>query len=151
MKYYNLIFIAIVFSLSSLQDEFVEFKAEETEIKKSRIDYKIKLSFNILKDYYIQAETGVPENIIPTQVSFEKNDLYEITGHKFSSEGKRTIFLDTIAHKVLSNRFELAVFLKLKKEDWNEVKKLKGEILYQACNNMQCFYPRNLDFEVEFI
>lgn len=151
MKYYNLIFIAFVFSLSPLQDEFVFFKAEETEVKKIQRDYEIKLSFQILKDYYIQAETGVPENIIPTQVSFEENEFYEITRHEISSEGKKTIFLDTIAHKVLSNSFELAVFLKLKKEDWKQVKKLRGEILYQACNNMQCFYPRNLDFEVEFI
>lgn len=151
MKYCNLLFFAIIFSIIPIQDEFVVFQTEETEVKRSQTGYEIKLSFKILDGYYIQAETGVPENIIPTQVSFKKNEFYEINRHEFFSEGEQTIFLDTIAHNVLSNSFEVKVFLKLKKEDLKQVKKLRGEILYQACNNMQCFFPRNLDFEVEFI
>ncbi|MBZ9728255.1 hypothetical protein LB467_01015 [Salegentibacter sp. JZCK2] len=150
MKYCNFLFFAIIFFIP-VQDEFVVFQAEETEVEKAETGYEIKLSFKILDGYYIQAETGVPENIIPTQVSFKKNEFYEITRHKFFSEGEQTIFLGTVAHNVLSDSFELRVFLKLKKEDLKQVKKLSGKIFYQACNNRQCFFPRNLDFEVEFI
>lgn len=151
MKSCNLLFFAILFSIIPIQDEFVEFRPEKTEVKRFQTGYEIKLSFKILDGYYIQAETGVPENIIPTQISFKKNESYQITRHEFLSERKQTIFLDTTAHNVLSDNFEVRVFLKLKEEDLKEIKKLRGEILYQACNNMQCFFPRNLDFEFEFI
>ncbi|MCG9971316.1 hypothetical protein [Christiangramia crocea] len=151
MKYFNLLFFAIIFSFTPLQDEFVIFQAEETEVKKSQEEYRISLPFKIIDGYYIQAETDVPENIISTQVSFKENDFYQITHHAFSSEGEQTIYLDTTAHNVLSGRFEIVVFLKLKDKALNRTKKLRGEVLYQACNTRQCFYPRNLSFEIEFI
>ncbi|MCM8569525.1 hypothetical protein NE848_09045 [Gramella jeungdoensis] len=151
MNYFSLLLFALVFFISASQDEFVYFEEEETEVKTSQSDYEISLSFKILDGYYIQAESGVPENIIPTQVSFRRNTSYEVTGYEFSSMGEQTIFLDTTAHNVLSDRFEIMVYIKIKEGKLKQVNKLAGELYYQACNTRQCFYPRTLNFEVEFI
>lgn len=151
MNYFSLLIIALVLAVSPLQDEFVLFQEEKTEINASQKEYEISLTFKILDGYYIQAETGVPENIIPTQVTFQKSESFEITAHQLSSRGEQTIFLDTTAHKVLSDSFKILVFIKLKNADSKHVKKLVGEVYYQACNKQQCFYPRTLNFQVEFI
>ena len=141
----------VLLSFNPVQEEFVIFQAEETKVEKTSAEYEIWLSFKILDGFYIQAETGVPENIIPTQVSFQKDPTYEITGHEISSKGAQTIYLDTSAHNVLSNNLEVLVKVKLNEKNSENIKKLRGEVYYQACNNKQCFYPRNLNFEVEFI
>lgn len=150
MNYFSLLLFVLI-SISPVQDEFVIFQAEDTEVKTSQYEYEISLSFTILDGYYIQAERGVPENIIPTQIAFEENKWYEITGHEFTSAGKQTIFLDTTAHNVLSDHLKVLVFIRLKQAKFQTTKKLRGELSYQACNTRQCFYPRTLNFEVEFI
>ncbi|TBW27830.1 hypothetical protein [Gramella sp. KN1008] len=151
MNCFRPLLLILIFSFLPVQDEFVIFQAEDTGVKTGNNQYEISLPFKILDGYYIQAEKGVPENIIPTQVTFQKNKLYEITGYEILPLEEKSIFLDTIEHKVWSNDFRIRVLIKVNDKSRSLTKQLTGEVVYQACNNKQCFYPRNLNFEIDFI
>ncbi len=151
MNYYSILCLAILFTILPGQDEFVIFQPEKTEVRKIQEKYEVRLSFMILDGYYIQAEEDVPENIIATRVSFQEDKSHEIISYEIASKKEKTIYLDTIAHAVLSDELVLLVTIKPKPGKFQQDGKLRGELVYQACNNRQCFYPRSLNFEVEFI
>lgn len=151
MNYFKPLILILIISVLPVQDEFVIFQTEDIQVKTAGGKYEINLPFKILDGYYIQADKGVPENIIPTQISFDKNELYEITGYEMLPLEEKSIFLDTTEHKVWRNDFGIIVHIKVSDKNRSLIKQLAGELMYQACNNRQCFYPRNLRFEVEFI
>lgn len=150
MNYYKL-FLVLVLLVSPIQSEFVVFEKEKLVIQKQGKQIEITLPFKILEGYYIQEEKDVPDNIIPTTISFQNNSGYKITGYKFISENRKTILLDTTTHNVLNNEFSIKIFLSIENQVPKKGKKLAGEVSYQACNDKQCFYPRVVGFEVEFI
>lgn len=150
MNYYKIFCLLFLF-LNLFQSDFVVFEKEKLIIDKEEKQIEITLPFKILEGYYIQEEKDVSENIIPTTVSFQDNSSYKITGYEFISEERKTILLDKTRHRVLSNSFLIKVSLIVDEKNLKKDKRLAGYINYQACNKKQCFYPREISFEVEFI
>lgn len=148
MIYCKFIYFLLFFT-NPVQNEFVHFDKENVEIQNKGNQIEITLPFEILEGYYIQEEKDVPDNIIPTTVSFQSNLEYKISGYTFLSEERKSIVLDKTTHQVFNKNFSIKVSLILDEKTRNKTKKLAGEVNYQACNEKQCFYPRRVKFDVD--
>lgn len=148
MNYYNYFFSVLFIAI--FQTNFVNFDKGNVSIHIKAKTIKISLPFEISEEFYIQDEKNVPDNIIPTSVSFKKNKSYKISHIEFVSRNRKVIMLDKTSYQVLSGTFEIKISLNLEDKTKEKVKNLVGELNYQACNKKQCFYPRKLNFEVSF-
>jgi hypothetical protein len=149
MNCYKVILFCFI-SLFSLQDkQFVDFKADEAKISKDQEYITITLPFEILENYHIQSEKIFDNNLIPTEVHFDVPDGYKILNYQFSKVNRGTITLDQLKCEVLSNDLEVTLLLEQRTTS-NKAPELKGYLYYQACDDRQCFYPRNLHFNVKW-
>lgn len=148
MNYYS-IFIFISLSLFGVQTkQFVKLNQDDLKIIKDKNIVTIVLPFEILDGYHIQAESDTKDNLIATEITFEKNERFEIIKQEFSKVYYETVVLNEFSHRVLSDRFEVTVTLKLNKVGPDFDHELIGGLFYQACDDRQCFFPRTVDFVV---
>jgi hypothetical protein len=149
MNFYSLIVFCLV-TLSGIQDKhFVDFKANEVRISKDQEHIIVTLPFEILENFHIQSEKTEDNNFIPTEIHFDEPEGYKILEFEFSKTDRENLILGDLKCEVLSNAME--VTLKLKKTTVNKPLYLKGHLYYQACDDRQCFYPRNLRFELKML
>jgi hypothetical protein len=130
------------------QQQFVS--VDESAIRVIRRDdgWIAGIPFQIHKPYHIQEVSGAQENVIPTTISFEKSEHLEIVKYEFTSLKYDTVYLDHVPSRVLSDTFEVSVFLKFPSGHSEGIPSLKGGLDYQACNDRQCFFPRTLEFNI---
>ena len=144
------LFLLVVLSLfGDQQKQFVSFNDTEVRISEEKEILIITLPFMIDEDYHIQAESEVLDNLIATEISFEQNGSFEIESYEFSLTNYDTVVLNQFTHRVLSDRVEVTVTLRLKGENVKKNNELKGELYYQACDDQRCFFPRTLGFNVD--
>ena len=144
------LFLFVVLSLfGDQQKQFVSFNDTEVRISKEKDVLTIILPFIIQEDYHIQAESEVLDNLIATEIYFEQNGSFEIESYEFSLTNYDTVVLNQFTHRVLSDRVEVTVTLRLKGENVKKNNELKGELYYQACDDQRCFFPRTLGFNVD--
>ena len=146
MNYYSLILCFVASFFGNETKQFVEFKEATTIVVKENGHVKMILPFEVLTDYHIQSNSEVSDGSIPTEITFKGSDDYKIISQEFSLVQNETIVLNRDKHKVISNRFEVTVTLKLNKNITNS--KLVGGLYYQACTDRQCLFPRTLDFQI---
>ena len=146
MSCFKYLIPVILFLLLPIQQEFVGFRKQESSIEITDKKLKAQLVFQVLPGYHIQAESEVPDNIIPTSVRFEANKFYKISDHSFKIPTYDTVVLGETIHKVISDKFRLEVEIVPQKKFNTQT--LKGVLSYQACDDRQCFFPRNLPFEI---
>lgn len=130
------------------QQQFVSVDESAIRVVRSDDDWIAGISFHIRKPYHIQEVSGTRENVIPTTISFEKSEHFEIVKHEFTSLKYDTVYLDDAPSRVLSDTFEVRVFLKFPAGNSESTPSLKGGLDYQACNDRQCFFPRTLEFNI---
>lgn len=136
----------MLLAFSSQAQDFVKFN--ETDVNQKIDDelITITLPFEILEGYHIQSEAESLDGSLPTEVTFQDNDLYEIVSYTYSKKYNEKVVLNQYTHNVLINEFEITVTLKLKSKASNP--KLNGQLFYQACTDRQCLFPRTLDFQI---
>jgi len=130
------------------QQEFVSVDESAIRVVRSDDGWIAGIPFHIRKPYHIQEVSGAQENVIPTSISFEKSQHFEIVKHEFTSLKYDTVYLDHVPSRVLSDTFEVSVFLKFPPGHSEGIPSLKGGLVYQACNDRQCFFPRTLEFNI---
>lgn len=150
MNYYKVILFCFT-SLFAFQDKhFVDFKEDDVKVSITGEQLTIVLPFEILDSYHIQSEKIFDNNLIPTEILFDGSDGYKILNYRFSKVNRENLVLDQLKCEVLSNDLEVTVQLE-KLPGTNKQLKLNGFLYYQACDDRQCFYPRNLPFEVKSV
>ena len=148
MSYYSIIYFSIFLHFFSSQLEFVKFENERVQINSIEGKIEVELFFSIEPGYHIQAYEKVPDNIIPTTISFTNSDEYQNLKSEFVIQAYDTIILDKTRLKVISDGFQVKVLLKPLNTSSEASRSLKGSLKYQACDNRQCFFPREVNFEV---
>jgi len=148
MNYYS-IFLSLILSVPTIaQKQFVSFDNEAVRIIKQKEELTIVLPFNILEGYHIQAAMETKDNLIPTEIIFEQNVNYKIITQNFTLTNYDIVVLNEFTHRVLSKLLEMTITLKPSKGSINSSMKLKGQLMYQACDDKQCYFPRVLDFKM---
>jgi len=146
MNFCSLIIFYLI-SLFGIQDkQFVEFKANEVKVITNQEIITVTIPFNIQEYYHIQSEKVADNNFIPTEIHFENPEGFKVLGYKFSKVQRDKLVLDELECEVLSGRLEVAI--QLEKMSAKPLH-LKGHLYYQACDDRQCFYPRNLYFNIK--
>ena len=147
MNFYSFILCSFVF-LSSFQDKhFVAFKSDEVKISTNQELITVSLPFEILENYHIHTEKIEENNFIPTEIHFDEPDGFIIVSVQFSKVHRETLMLGELKCEVLSDDLEVTIQLTKNTHSTSNLI-LKGYLYYQACDDRQCFYPRNLHFEV---
>lgn len=146
MNYYNILLSFIIVLSGIQQKQFVNFDKDEVRQTKQKELIIVVIPFNIDEGYHIQAESETKDNLIATEITFEKNKDFNIIDQEFSLTHYETVVLNQFTHKVLSNKLEVTVTLKPKRKISSLNNKLKGKLYYQACDDRQCFFPRTLNF-----
>jgi len=145
------LFLFVALSLfGNQQKQFVNFNDSEAMVKEEKNVLLVTLPFTIETGYHIQAESEVLNNLIATEISFEESEFYEIVSYDFSLTNYETIVLNEFSHRVLSDNVEVTVSLIFNEFSSRNGIALKGELYYQACDDKRCFFPRNLEFQVDF-
>ncbi len=143
-----LLLMAMLFPTAESQQHFVRVDESVIRIERKGDDWVVGIPFEIQEPYHIQAVSGAQDNVIPTTISFEENEDFEIVHYEFTALKHDTVFLDQVPSRVLSGSFEVSVFIKYPGGNLSKKPPLKGELGYQACNDRQCFFPRTLAFNV---
>ncbi len=146
MSFYKLIFITTVFI--AVQNDFVVLKNEETTISSNKDYTEVILLFTIKPGYHIQSNEEVPENIIPTSITFETSQSYRISLQELIVPVYDTVVLDETPHMVISDEFQVKVHLRSLNAESSGSNLLKGILTYQACDDKKCYFPRELKFEI---
>ena len=148
MSFYSIIYFSIFLFFFQSQVEFVKFEKERVQIKSFEEKIEVDLFFSIEPGYHIQAYDEVPDHIIPTTISFTNSDQNYKLKSEFVIHVYDTIILDKTPLRVISDEFQVKVFLEPLNLNSEASKLLKGSLNYQACDDRQCFFPREVKFEV---
>lgn len=140
--------ILITFLFLQLQTDFVALDNDLTEININDAYTEVIISFSIEPGYHIQSDKDVPENIIPTSITFEPSSAFTISLQELLIPAYNTIYLNKIPHEVISDEFQAKVHLRLLDSKKLSSETLKGVLTYQACDNRKCYFPRDLKFEI---
>lgn len=148
MNFYSLwlLLLGMLTSAPQEQHHFVSLEESAIRIVKEKEGWRAGIPFLIQEPFHIQDISGEQEHVIPTTISFESSELFEIVQYEFGALKYDTVYLDQVPSKVLSGSFEVRVFIKSLAEPSESPLLLKGELVYQACNDRQCFFPRTLTF-----
>lgn len=148
MNYYSIILFCFVSLFVFQNKHFVDFKDDEVKISSKGEYLTVVLPFEILENFHIQSEKIENNNFIPTEIHFDEPNGYNILGYEFSKVKRDQLVLDQLKCEVLSGQLEVTVHLE-KTTKANKSPDFMGYLYYQACDDMRCFYPRNLPFNVK--
>lgn len=132
-----------------MQKHFVEFDDDLLRTTKQGDSIVIVMAFNIQDGYHIQDVTDTKDNLITTEIKFQQHKAYAILNQEFTTTNYETVTLNQFTHRVLSDILEVTVTLKLENKSVDPDLNLKGHLMYQACDDKQCYFPRTLNFYVK--
>ncbi|WP_274474952.1 protein-disulfide reductase DsbD domain-containing protein [Mangrovimonas aestuarii] len=140
----KLLFIVFFISISAVaQNQWV--RLDETNFKLEEGNNQIELKFIIDKGYHIQANKEVLEWVIPTVLEMGRTNTFQEIFIQFPEPHNFSMMDIPEPLKVFSN--ELIIKLDfINASNLTTPIKWKGSLMYQACNDKQCFYPRTLEF-----
>jgi len=133
----------------AIQKHFVEFDDDLLRTAKQGDSIVVVLSFNVQEGYHIQDVTNTKDNLITTEIKLQQHSDYTILNQEFTTTNYESVTLNQFTHRVLSNILEVTVTLKLENKSIDPDLNLKGHLMYQACDDKQCYFPRTLNFSVK--
>ena len=145
MKFFSL-FCLLFLGMGVQQKHFVQYDAVDVKVVRTGNVIKVTLPFTISEGYHIQDFSKTSDNVLPTKISFEDNGSYKIKEYTYSQVDYDTVVLDKVSHKVMSNDLKVTVTIDLNEGVSMGQTTLKGELFYQTCDHMRCFFPRTLAF-----
>lgn len=104
------------------------------------------LSFTIEEGFYIQSDQPLDDNLIPAQleIAFDSSESHSI---KFSQPVLKKGWSEGQVISVFDRHF--SIDLQLLQPDISYRRSLQGTLVYQACDQKKCYFPKELQFEIE--
>lgn len=129
---------------------FVKLKEEPEYTFIAGQENHIQLSFLIREGYHIQAYQVKDENLIPSELTFEESDTLIFPGDPVFPEAVEFRMKGTEeAMDVYSDLLEIKVPLRTFKYLERGAYLIKGKLHYQACDDVKCYFPRDLPFTMK--
>ena len=129
--------------VSAMDSQFVTFKDSNVYYKGDN-SLQIALEFTIDPGYHIQPEQLKGSNFIATAFHLEASDFYSIKDIHFHYRKTQWSFDNIEYFDVISGSFTVLVDLSFSRQTiWN-LSYLDAALFYQACDDRQCFFPREL-------
>lgn len=129
------------------QNQIVSLSSKPYAKLNSGTTVKTSIDFLIKKGYHIQADTVKDNNLIPSALTFEKVEGFEIKiifpdYKEFLLKGTEETLL------VFDNDMSVTVEISTIKSLGQGTYMLPGELKYQACDSVRCLFPRTLNIEI---
>lgn len=132
----------------SKEGSLVELKPVSAVELKKGTRHELPLIFEIEPGYHIMADTGSTDRWVYTQMTLEAEQGFLTDTPLFPSPADLFLADDTNPLYIFEDKLEVKVpilpSLMAESGSYN----LRGQLLYQACTDKKCFFPRELDFEV---
>lgn len=148
MSFYRIIFVLLITIPCFGQKHFVEVNKNEIKIERAGNLTRVMIPFNVEDGYYIQDFTDVVGNVLPTEFSVDTNSGFEKIEQELATQDFDYVKFDKLTHRVLKERFVVEVILRLK-ENSKYPEHFTSTLFYQTCNTVKCFFPRELNFDIE--
>jgi len=110
--------------------------------------YELPLVFEIKPGYHIMADTGLADNWVYTQVSIQSGKGYLTDAPQFPAPENLFLQDDTQPLSIFEDELEVKIPILPSPQAEMGTYNLEGQLLYQACTDQKCFFPRALNFEV---
>lgn len=143
-----ILFMYLQTPVHAQKHSFVQLKSEPIVTIASGEERNISLFFIITEGYHIQADQVKDENLIPSVLSFDASEEIIIGDPVFPKPEEFKMNGVEEALPVFSDVLEIIVPVKAEKSLGKEVF-VKGNLHYQACDESQCFFPRDLEFNMK--
>lgn len=156
MNCYNISLALLLLVSCQMQDSgeisgegaLVELRSISTIDLKKGARHELPLIFEIEPGYHIMADTGSSDRWVYTQMTLETEQGFLTDAPLFPSPADLFLADDTKPLYIFEDELEVKVpilpSLMAERGSYN----LRGQLLYQACTDKKCFFPRALDFEV---
>lgn len=133
---------------SSQKEPLVEFRPISTITLKKGARHELPLIFEIEEGYHIMADTGAGDRWVYTQMTLESEQVFLTDTPLFPPPEDLYLTDDTDPLSVFDEELEITLPILPAVQAESGAYQLRGQLLYQACTDKQCFFPRALDFQV---
>jgi DsbC/DsbD-like thiol-disulfide interchange protein len=106
------------------------------------------ITFTIRDGYHIQANKPLDVNLIPTELTIIPSGEFMIYEPKFPAPVPFQLKNDPEAMMVFDGKLEILLPIVVRENTKNGSYQIKGNLKYQACDSVKCYFPRNVLFEV---
>ena len=130
------------------QGEIISVSAGKVQLMAGETD-TLRIQIVVKEGYHLQANKLKDESLIPTSISFNKQEGIEIDEAIFPKAKKFLLTGTEDSLDVFDGHFEIAIPIKaaLNLRAGNYL--LHATIRYQPCDHRSCLFPRNKEFDVE--
>ncbi len=156
MNYFNMLLGLLL--LASCQAPQPQRSAEDSNLVSLRpmpnialkkgAKYELPLVFEIKPGYHIMADTGLADNWVYTQLSIQSGKGYLTDAPRFPAPEDLFLQDDTQPLSIFEEEVEVKIPILPSPQAEMGTYNLQGQLLYQACTDQKCFFPRELKFEV---
>ena len=143
-----LIFSQLVFAQSISPDKVIEIKTIVPHAISSAGLVDVEIILNIKKEWHINSNKPLDENLVPTVLSFKEIpgiQIQKITYPKPSIE--KLPFMESQL-SLYENEVIIRVQFKVNKKSGIKQFNLEGTVKYQPCNNQTCLFPVSKQFSI---
>lgn len=145
MNCYNILLLTLLSLLNTEKVSMVTFQKEQVTVTQEEDTRVIVLPFEIKKGYHIQSDKPDANDMIVTEIIIERDDRFQILSNSFDGSYS-TLQLGEDNLNIIIDKFEVTVTIKCPKEIKDGL--LKGKLLFQACDDRKCYFPRELEIEI---
>ncbi len=142
----GIIYTLIIFGMNYLQPMlFAQISLSDIAVQSEDAsdDIDLEMTFEVEKGLYIQSDTPKNPYLIPTSIMFEEAEGIEIVDLVFVRQHDTDDFQDdSIGEDILTGKFTIQV---TGKKTGGNIS-LGGQLKFQACSKLQCFFPRTVAF-----
>jgi len=107
------------------------------------------LDFEIADGYHILADHGEDTALRFTKLSIEGNDQIQVGEPRFPEPTTYDVSDTDYQLGIFENDLAVSIPLSVREGGAHGKHRLAGTLSYQMCNPKKCFFPRELDFQLE--
>lgn len=110
------------------------------------------IEFKIHEGYHIQSNQVSDDNLIPTMVTLTNipPDI-QLSGPEFPESADFKLNGSDVPMQVFHHILTVSFPGKVKKEATTGSYKVQGNLQYQVCDSVKCYFPRDLPFTINLI
>lgn len=141
-----IIFVSFLLFLPVQEEDLVQFSHYLMGEKPGEIG--LLLHFRIAEGFHVQSARPLDDNLVPTVLNFELPEGLEVKEIVYQEHEFITLQGQEDPLAVYGPNLVIRVVLNADREEhyWGVV---TGELTYQACDAVKCYYPRSYSFELE--
>jgi len=127
----------------------VKILSPQAELKRGETT-PISLEITVREPYHINSDTPLDEFVVPTSIRFDDEDGLEFGSLDFPEANVRRFSFSENPLSVYEGIFKVEASVRVSSDYRRDEAVISGTISYQACDDISCLAPADLDFSQTF-